>query len=128
MKTFTKYTLIQIPGWALGAFILYWFWSWSWMTYWPAIGFFLLWVAKDFIIYPFVRIGYETNTKSVVEHLVGMRGIAKEHLNPKGYVEVRAELWEAEIEPGGKPIFPGSPIQVTGVKGRRLIVLNDAPQ
>ena len=98
------------------------------MTYWPAIGFFLLWVAKDFIIYPFVRIGYETNTKSVVEHLVGMRGIAKEHLNPKGYVEVRAELWEAEIEPGGKPIFPGSPIQVKGVKGRRLIVLNDAPQ
>ena len=105
MKTFTKYILIQIPGWALGAFLIYWFWKSSWINHWPAIGFFLLWVAKDFIIYPFVRIGYETNTKSVVEHLVGMRGIAKEHLNPTGYVEVGAELWEAEIEPGGKPIF-----------------------
>ncbi len=125
MKTFTKYTLIQIPGWIFVAILLFWAWKWSWLTTAWGIGVFLAWIAKDYFIYPLVRIGYETNTKTVVEHLIGAQGVAKETLNPQGYVEVRAELWKGEIKPGADPIPPGNPILVEGVRDRILIVKKD---
>jgi len=125
LKTFSKYFLIQIPGWIVAAILLYWGWHLSWVPTLWALGIFAIWVAKDFFLYPLVKIGYETNTKSVVENLIGYRGIAKDHLNPKGYVEVRAELWQGEIDPEMEPISPGSPIRITGVRGRTLIVKKD---
>jgi membrane protein implicated in regulation of membrane protease activity len=122
LKTITKYFLIQIPGWIVAAILLFWGWRLTWVPAQWALGIFAVWVAKDYIIYPLVRIGYEMNTKTVIEHLIGQRGIAKEILNPKGYVEVRGELWQAEIGTGKEAIPSGRSIIVTTVRGSRLIV------
>ena len=62
-KTFSKYLLIQIPGWVLAAVLLYWGWVLAWVPSHWAVTLFSLWVVKDFIIYPLVKIGYEVNSK-----------------------------------------------------------------
>ena len=86
---------------------------------------FAFWVAKDFILYRFVRRSYESNTKTGTEELVGSRGVAKEWLGPDGYVQVHGELWKAKAEPSDQPISPRSPIRVQAARGMTLIVTAD---
>lgn len=39
--------------------------------------------------------------------MLDARGIAKEKLDPSGYVQVRGELWKAEVWGGGPPVDAG---------------------
>jgi membrane-bound serine protease (ClpP class) len=89
------------------------------------LGLFLLWVVKDFIFYPFVRTAYESRVKTGTERLIGARGVAQGQLDPRGYVQVRGELWRAEAEPSNRPILPGSPIRVRAAHGLTLLVTAD---
>ncbi len=54
--------------------------------------------------------------------MVGARGTAKEPLTPSGYVQVRGELWKAELAEGGQPVEEGDPVQVQKIRGLTLIV------
>ncbi len=57
-----------------------------------------------------------------VRTLLGATGVAKVWINPLGQVQVNSELWSAELDENEKPILPGEEVQVTRVKGLRLIV------
>jgi membrane-bound serine protease (ClpP class) len=76
-------------------------------------------------MYPLLRTAYESGVKTGAERLIGARGVAQDELSPRGYVRVRGELWQAEVEPSDDPLAPGapgSPVKVLAAEGMTLIV------
>jgi membrane protein implicated in regulation of membrane protease activity len=125
MHTFTRYMLFQIPGWVIAALVLMGLKEWTGLSFWGAIGIFVLWVTIDFVLYPFLRKSYERNVQTGSERLIGERGIAKEWLRPEGYVEVQGHLWRAVAEPEDQPISPESPVRIVSADGLTLTVKQD---
>jgi membrane-bound serine protease (ClpP class) len=51
--------------------------------------------------------------------MIGLVGVAKTGLSPRGQIAVRGELWEAMSE---EPVEVGSKVEVTAVEGLTLHV------
>ena len=90
-----------------------------------AIGVFLLWVIKDYALYPLLKGSFVPGGTSAMEQMIGLKGVAKECIDPGGYIHVRGELWHAEIQPERDPIPAGSPVRVVDVNGTLLVVVAD---
>lgn len=86
---------------------------------------FVLWVVKDFLFYPLLRVAYQRGPKTGVDQLIGLRGVARQDLDPRGQVYLRGELWRAETAPGVLPIVSGSRVRVLRAEGMTLIVMAD---
>ena len=123
-----KYTLLQIPGWIILGLLLLWLWNWLEFSAWIAIGILAVWVVKDFILYSFIRTAYESSSKTGTGLLIGSRGIARESLDPQGYIHTSGELWRAEIGPDQPPIPSGAAVRIKSVRGLTLIVEYDHTQ
>ena len=117
-----RYSLLQLPGLALLILILILVQQWvdlpAWI-FWGSIG---VWVAKDVILYPFVWRAYDQDRPEGANSMVGVQGIARDRLAPSGYVQIRGELWNAEVVGGSSPIEKGEAVRVQGVRGLTLIV------
>jgi len=98
MRVLVRYLLLQTPGWAVASVALYLAWSWYALPPAVAVGGWLAWVAKDLVLYPFVRSAYALQPSTIIgaEQMVGSLGVAHEDLAPAGYVRLRGELWRAE--------------------------------
>ncbi len=116
--------LLQTPGWLVAAVVLWALHEWAGLPGWIAAGLLLAYIAKDFLLYPFLRRAYEGGGSGGAE-LAGERGTAIQKLAPRGYVRVRGELWEAELPPGSEPVPEGAPIRVQAARGMRLVVTRD---
>ena len=121
-RILVRYALLQLPGIALLALILVFIQRWVDLPAWVAWGSITIWVVKDAILYPFVRRAYDWDHPQGVNSMVGAQGLAKERLAPSGYVQVRGELWKAELMEGSPPLEKGERVRVEGVRGLRLIV------
>jgi membrane protein implicated in regulation of membrane protease activity len=119
-RTFVRYTLLQIPGWLVAGLVLYGAHRWFGLAGWIALVLFTAYVAKDFVLYRFVKRAYEPPGPL---ELIGHRGLAVEEIAPKGYVRVRGELWMAEVARGAAPVPAGSPVRVQAVRGNTLQVM-----
>lgn len=128
MRTWIKYLLYQVPGWVLVAVILFALRHWLELSPRIAIVIFLLWVIKDFALYPLLRKSFEPSGETPLEQMIGLQGVTKELIDPRGYIHIRGELWHAEIQPGDNPIPAGNKVRVVGADGIRLIVVNDTPR
>ncbi len=117
-----RYLLFQVPSWILAAMLLGALHRWLDLPLAYAIGLFVLYVAKDLLIYPYVRKAYEPHNKTGAELLIGCVGLTKQRLDPEGYVQVRGELWRAVADPPGEPIPPGQPVRIQTVSGLTLVV------
>jgi membrane protein implicated in regulation of membrane protease activity len=124
MCTFTRYILLQIPGWLAGAAVLIVLWDWFGLAPWMAAVLFGLYVAKDLLVYPLVRRAYERGPAAGAVQLVGCVGRTRQRLQPAGYVLVRGELWRAEAR-NGSPIEPGTAVRVMAARGYTLEVEPD---
>jgi len=62
------------------------------LSTWIAIGVFLLWIIKDFVFYPVLKHSFESEGKTAVEQMIGLQGMAREFIDPGGYIHVRGEL------------------------------------
>ncbi len=122
MSTWTRYWLLQLPGWGIAALILWALWHWVGLPSWVTVGLFGAWVLKDLILYPLVRSAYEARGKTGAEELLGVRGVVQKTLSPRGYIRIRGELWQAEVEAGEGPLLPGTPVRVQGIQGLVLKV------
>ncbi|HEY8516486.1 MAG TPA: NfeD family protein [Candidatus Binatia bacterium] len=123
MPTWLRYVLLQLPGALLAAVVLLLFWDETGLPGWIGVVVFVLWVAKDAVLYPFLRRAYEPPSPSGGERLVGRRGVAREELRPYGQVQVNGELWRARAADGsGKPIPAGAEVVVRGAERLTLIV------
>ena len=122
MSTVTRYWLLQIPGWVLLILVLVLAHDRFDLPAWVGGIILLLWVAKDAILYPSLKPGYETGVKTGSERLVGLIGIARQDLGPDGYVLVNGELWKAVADPPDTPIPAGADVRVNAARGMLLSV------
>jgi membrane protein implicated in regulation of membrane protease activity len=122
-----KYVLLQIPGFVLVALVLAGAVRWWGLSHRLALGLLAVWVLKDIVLFPLLRIAYEPGGGGGgAESLVGARGVASETLASTGYVRVGAELWRAELASGeGGAIPSGARVRVRAVRGLTLIVEPD---
>ena len=117
-----RYTLLQLPAIALLVFVLLFIQRWVNIPPWVFWGSLTFWVAKDVILFPFVWRAYDWDRSGKQNAMVGAWGTTRERLAPSGYILVRGELWQAEVEGGGPPIERGERIKVQGMRGLTLLV------
>jgi membrane protein implicated in regulation of membrane protease activity len=88
---------------------------------WLALAAFALFVAKDAVLFPFVRRAYERN--DVPPHPVGETGVAEDAIDAgEGWVRVGRELWRAQRAPGATAIARGERVRVVALRGHVLEV------
>ncbi|HKN86725.1 MAG TPA: nodulation protein NfeD [Nitrospiraceae bacterium] len=88
----------------------------SWAVIIPVIG------LAALVTFAIVSMGVRAMRRRPVtgrEGMVGLVGVAKTTLAPKGQVAVRGELWEAMSE---EPIESGAAVEVTAIEGLKLRV------
>jgi len=123
-RAIRKYVLLQLPGLLALIFLLKliqrWFAIPEWL-FWISI---VIWVVKDAILFPFVWRAYDSG-RPEDEKMVGARGVAKERLDPSGYVFVRGELWRAVLMKGSPTIEEGEGVLVHAKEGLTLVVQSD---
>ena len=117
-----RYLLFQLPGWILVILLLGAAHRWLGLSIPAAAGLFLLFVAKDFVIYPYVRKAYEIDNRTGAELLIGTIGVTKRPLDPEGYVLVKGELWRAVASPAEQPIPENTQVVIQAVSELTLIV------
>ena len=118
----TRYFLFQVPGWIAVAGLVLWLDLPTRLGVGATVAVIVIWIAKDVLLYPLLRVGYEADVKTGTAALIGLQGTAHEQLNPAGYVKLRGELWRAELAPGEAPIPAGAPLRVVTAAGLTLVV------
>ena len=117
MRTLTRYYLFQIPGWILAGALVAVLHAWLALPVWAALAVLGVVVLKDVIFYPVLRKAYQLEASGAAR-LVGLRGVARDSLDPNGYVYVNGELWRAHTEAGAAAIPAGAEVRV--VQGHRM--------
>ena len=123
--TLLKYVALQLPGLVLvggGLALAIWLFGLSYPLAGAILG---LWVLKDAVMYPIVRIAYEPGEPDPSKFLVGARGTARERIDPEGWVKIGSELWRARLTRDAAPIEGGAPVRVVAIRGFTLEI--DAP-
>ena len=124
-RALARYVLYQVPGWTVAAVLLWYARGWLGLSDGLAFGAWLAWIAKDAVIWPFVREAFEHRGEDADHHARALRGataVAKEAIAPRGLVRVGAELWRAELAGGARAIAAGEPVRVRAVRGLVLEV------
>ena len=119
MSILQRYWLYQAPGIGIVAALATAGTHWFAVPIWACVTAIGLWVAKDAILYPFLKSAYEGPQPTGLESMIGSLGTSQENLMPHGLVKVGAELWRAE---SGTPVQAGQIIRVSGCEGMTLLV------
>ncbi len=120
-QVFVRYVLFQIPDLILLGLALAIAMRWWDLSQPVALTLFGLWLLKDVLMFPVMRVAYEQGT-SASDRLAGAVGFAREEINPSGYVMVGSELWNAELAPGAEPVPAGSGVRIVELQGLTLLV------
>jgi|SoiMethySBSTD1v2_1073268.scaffolds.fasta_scaffold312925_2 membrane protein implicated in regulation of membrane protease activity len=121
-RTFVRYVALEAPGWVLAGWLAWWLAAKAVVPPWLAALGWSLFVLKDFALYPWLRDAYAVGDPDAATLLVGRTGLARERIDPSGYVRVGAELWRAELAPGCAAVDAGASVRVRAVRGLTLIV------
>ena len=127
-RTIAKYVLFQLPELAVVSLLAIGARSWVGLPDWAAAGIIALWVTKDVVMFPFVKIAYQPGSPGGATSLLDARGTAQDTLNPSGYVRISSELCRAQLRPGSSPVKPGDRVRVLRVHGLTLVVEPDASE
>lgn len=122
MTVFWRYWLLQIPGWGVLVVALVGAHRYLGLSVVWAIVIFVAWFLKDWAIYPMLKNHYHFRVEAPSDGLVGREATARERLRPTGYVQLRGELWRAEVVKGGGPVEAGDEVTVEAVDGLTLRV------
>lgn len=121
-QTRRRYALYQVPGLLVLVGVVVGLYRWALLPGWAAGALIVAWVLKDMALYPWLRTAYESDPRRVIEHMVGLDGVAVERLAPRGYVRVRGELWQAEPAQPDGAIEAGRAITVHAIATDVLLV------
>jgi membrane protein implicated in regulation of membrane protease activity len=121
-RVLARYTLFQIPdlillGLGLAAAVRW--WQLPVVSAYVLLG---LWIVKDIVLFPLLRVAYQTDGSSVADRLDGALGVVTQSLDPTGYVTVGSESWSAEVPTEGDTIAVGSTVRIVGIRGLTLLV------
>jgi membrane protein implicated in regulation of membrane protease activity len=117
-----RYILFQIPGALLTAIALVFAVQLLDFSTTLAIALFAIWIVKDALLYPALRIAYEAGAPHGAEALVGASGTILETLSPEGWVQIGPERWRARLAGDSVSLARGAEIRVRDVKGLVLVV------
>ena len=117
-----RYALFQLPGLAVVALLLLILQRWIGLESWLVWTLVALWVAKDAIFYPFVWKAYDWKRADDENPMIGARAVARERLDRAGHVEVRGEIWRAEVTGDARPVEKGEAVRIRGRHGLILFV------
>ena len=126
-RDIVRYTLFQIPDLILLSLGLAAAVRWWNLPVLAAYGLVALWIAKDVVMYPILRVAYEPGGSSGMFEIHGALGVVVQPLVPSGYVRLGSELWKAELVTGSGPVSVGSAIRVVEVRGLTLVVESVPP-
>lgn len=121
MSPLARYVLLQLPGAVLVGVGLLLFWDETELPGWVGVAFFVLWIAKDALLYPLLKRAYEPSAAGT-PRLVGQCGVARDELNPRGHVQIQGEIWRAQAIEGAEPIPAGADVVVRGADRFTLLV------
>ena len=124
-KVLRRYILFQVPGFLLLAAVLILLHRWARLPEWAVWALLALSIAKDAILYPRLRHSYDTHPKGPAHSMTDMPGTVVERLAPSGRVQVRGELWWAELDDSKLSAEPGETVRVIDMRGLTLIVNKD---
>ena len=117
-----RYALFQIPGLillGLGVAAAVRWWGLPIPAAFLIVG---VWIVKDIVVFPFLRVAYESSSSDSVDRISGAVGVVRQTLDPSGYVSVGAELWSAELAPENATADIGSTVRVIEIRGLTLLV------
>lgn len=120
-----RYTLFQIPSWAIMILILLLVRYYLDLSAWAIWGIVGLWVVKDIILFPFVWRAYDRSRWGNLNMMIGTQGVTEQRLAPSGYIRVHGELWKAEVMEGEGPIEKGEVVRIQGIRGLVLLIQPD---
>ncbi|MEJ2730243.1 MAG: NfeD family protein [Deltaproteobacteria bacterium] len=119
---YLRYTLLNIPGLVAVILILIIIQHWVVLPVWLFWGIIGFWILKDVLLFPFVWRAYDGERPGISRPMIGERGIVKEQLAPKGYVQIQGELWRAVKIDNGPPIGTGQTVKIVKMDGLTLFV------
>ena len=122
-RTLGRYLLFQLPGWTVAALLAIVAVEWRLVSPPVAWGCVALWLAKDAVLYRFVRRAYDASGPT--HGHVGENGVAEGAIDPEGWVRIGPERWRARLAPGADAIAPHAAVRVIAVDG---LVLRVAPE
>jgi membrane protein implicated in regulation of membrane protease activity len=126
VRTFVKYLLLEVPGWILGGLVALALHRWLDLSATLVGTLLAIWIAKDLVLYPWLKDALAGDAVPEAEKLVGATGLVETPLDPVGIVRLGAELWRAEASPRERPISSGRRIRVSAVRGLTLVVVETA--
>jgi len=124
-RVVAKYLLLQLPALLFLILILLLLRHWEVIPRWVFWAVIAAWTAKDVLLFPFVWRAYDPDAPAADNSLVGARGMARERLDPAGYIRIGGELWRAELEEGEPPVEEGEVVVVREVRGLTLRVVRE---
>jgi membrane-bound ClpP family serine protease len=122
-RVFARYLAFEAPSWVLLAAVLVVLVR-AWDLTIPVAALLLgLWVLKDLVLFPVLRIAYEPGGGSGgAENLIGALGTVTDELAPEGWVRIGAERWRARVSRQHAPVSVGAAVRVIAVEGLLLRV------
>jgi hypothetical protein len=121
-KAARLYTLIQIPELLLVLVLLVWIGEWLDLNRVLVYMFLTAWIIKDIVLFFLVWPAYVRQAKTVHESMIGSKGVTIETLDPKGYIALDGELWQAELIRPHRLLAKGRPVRVVAGSGLLLKV------
>lgn len=121
-KVIIRYSLFQIPSLLIVMLLVFSVNHWYRLDNVIIMIIILLWILKDILIFPFVWKAYCHKDRDKSKTILNEIGTAIDTINPKGYVKIRGEIWQAELDDIGIPICQGESIEVVEINGLKLKV------
>ena len=122
MRVFGRYLLFQAVSWAVGGLILAALVYWDVISLWLAGVLLALLLAKDLVLFPYVRKAYEPSASHGGGSLLGGVARVEQPLTPDGWVRVGAESWRARLIDGSRDLETGEFVEVREIDDLVLIV------
>lgn len=127
MRIIGRYVLFQIPALLIISTVLILLNHWLDLDFLLILSILLVWIVKDIVLFPFVWKAYDSRGPEPEESMIGQKGVCISALNPSGYVQIRGELWSAQIAEGHKPVKKGETVVVEKKEGLKLRVIKATP-
>ena len=118
---FRMYLVANSPQWLLLALL-----AWTAhrvydVPWWMGAGVVGLWILKDLLLFPVMRHYYRSVPSE--RRIVGAEAVTLSRLNPRGFVRVRGEIWQAEsANDAAGEIREGARVRVSDVRGLLVLV------
>jgi membrane protein implicated in regulation of membrane protease activity len=123
---FGTYVIAELPGWLVGALALGLLYRLEVVPGWAAVLVLLLWIGSSLVMFPRVKHYYTPGPPS--RPAAGATGIAQSSLDPRGFVRIDGELWQAIARDANATITEGARVRVLGAEGLRLTVEPDGQE